>query len=84
MTNKPNSIEDLLATITPKIYSQLKFAVELGRWEDGKKLSKEQKEYCLQVVIAYDNTFTATEQRVGYIESVGKTFGRDKKGKKTG
>jgi uncharacterized protein len=73
MADKPESIKTLLASITPEIHQQLKTAVELGHWENGEKLTKDQKEYCMQAVIAYDNTFMQPEQRIGYINQQGNT-----------
>ena len=71
MSEKPESIKALLASITPEIHQQLKTAVELGHWENGEKLTTEQKEHCMQAVIAYDNTFVNPEQRIGYLRPKG-------------
>lgn len=65
--NAPSNLEELLKNITPDIHQQLKIAVELGRWENGDKLTEEQKALCLQAVIAYDEHFLAPENRVGFI-----------------
>ena len=65
--NAPSSLEELLKNITPDIHRLLKVAVELGRWENGEKLSEEQKALCLQAVIAYDEHFLIPEKRVGFI-----------------
>lgn len=75
MSDKPESINALLATMTPEIHQQLKTAVELGHWENGEKLTMDQKEYCMQAVIAYDNTFMSPQQRIGYINRQGNTCG---------
>ena len=64
----PNNMQELLESITPEIHEQLKTAVELGRWENGKKLTAEQKEHCLQAVIAYDLEYTDPEKRVGFLK----------------
>jgi len=53
--------------MTPEIHQQLKTAVELGRWENGEKLTELQKANCLQAVIAYDRQYMDPEQRVGFI-----------------
>ena len=68
MSDKPSTLDALLASMTPEIYAQLKSAVELGRWENGERLTEEQKANCLQAVIAYDQAFVSPEQRVGYLE----------------
>jgi uncharacterized protein YeaC (DUF1315 family) len=68
MDNMPNSFEELLASITPEIHSKLKQAIELGRWENGDRLSKEQVELCMQAVIAYDEKHLSEEEKIGYID----------------
>ncbi len=69
----PNSIAAVLATMTPEIHQALKTAVELGHWENGEKLTSNQREHCLQAIIAYDKAFVVPEQRVGFISREGST-----------
>ncbi len=54
--------------LTPTMYSDLKRAVALGRWPDGTPLTDQQKQHCMQAVIAYDQLFVAEEERVGFME----------------
>jgi uncharacterized protein YeaC (DUF1315 family) len=61
------NIEDLLKNITPEIYQNLKRAVELGKWPTGDRLSKEQRETCMQAVIAYEHLHLPPESHTGYI-----------------
>ncbi|MDG2090694.1 MAG: DUF1315 family protein [Gammaproteobacteria bacterium] len=68
--NNPNNFEELLSAITPEIHSKLKQAIELGRWENGDRLSKEQVELCMQAVIAYDENHLTEEEKIGYIDRV--------------
>jgi uncharacterized protein len=68
MSNAPVSFEELLSSITPEVHSKLKQAIELGRWENGDRLSKEQVELCMQAVIAYDEIHLSDEEKVGYID----------------
>ena len=49
-----SSFLDAIRTITPEIYENLKLAVELGKWGDGRKLTPEQRELCLQAMIAWE------------------------------
>jgi uncharacterized protein YeaC (DUF1315 family) len=63
------NIEQLIDSITPEIYDNLKRAVELGKWPDGKALTDAQKESSLQAIIAYDARHKSEEERVGYIHS---------------
>ncbi len=68
MSNMPDSFEELLSSITPEVHSKLKQAIELGRWENGDRLSKEQVELCMQAVIAYDEIHLSEEEKIGYID----------------
>ena len=58
--------QQLLDSITPEIYESFKKAVELGKWPDTRLLSAEQRELCMQAIIAYDQRKPA-EQRTGYV-----------------
>jgi uncharacterized protein YeaC (DUF1315 family) len=68
MNDMPDSFAELLSSITPEVHSKLKQAIELGRWENGERLSKEQVELCMQAVIAYDEIHLSEEEKVGYID----------------
>ncbi len=68
MDQATQNFKDLLDTITPKIHSKLKQAIELGRWDNGERLSKEQIELCMQAVIAYDEKHLSAEEKIGYID----------------
>lgn len=61
--------QQLINSMTPDIYQNLKRAVELGKWPNGEKLSPEQRETCLQAVIAYDHRHKSEEERVGFIHT---------------
>ncbi|MHC3750468.1 YeaC family protein [Stutzerimonas stutzeri] len=54
-------------SITPEIYASLKQALELGKWADGRKLTPEQKEICMQAVIAWEMKSLPEEERTGYM-----------------
>lgn len=60
--------DDMINTITPETYQNLKRAVELGKWPDGVRLTQEQREQCMQAVIAYDAKHLPEEERVGHID----------------
>ncbi len=71
MTEKANSLQALIDSITPEIHENLKTAVETGRWANGDKLSPQQVEHCLQAIIAYEARNLREEERVGYIDTSG-------------
>ena len=62
------TLEELIASITPETYDNLKRAVELGKWPDGSRLSPEQRANCMQAVIAYGERHLSEQQRVGFID----------------
>lgn len=58
----------ILQMITPEVHERLKIAVEIGKWDDGTVLTREQRELCMQAVIVYEARNLAPEQRTGHIE----------------
>jgi hypothetical protein len=67
--------EQLVNNITPDIYRNLKRAVELGKWPDGRLLSQQQKELCMEAVINYEHHHVAEIERVGFIDRGSKSEG---------
>ena len=61
------SFADAIKNITPEIYENLKLAVEIGKWGDGRKLTQEQKELCLQAMIAWEMQNLPEEERTGFM-----------------
>lgn len=59
--------DDLVASISPDTFARLIQAVELGKWPDGVKLSAEQLEHSIQLVMAYQAKYCPSEEpfRVG-------------------
>ncbi|MCE0556133.1 MULTISPECIES: DUF1315 family protein [unclassified Motilimonas] len=51
------SFDNLIKNMSPEVYERLKTAVETGKWFDGNPLTKEQKEYALQGVFAWQAQF---------------------------
>lgn len=61
------NFQQLIEAIDPQIYEQLKRAVEIGKWANGERLTAEQREHCLQAIIAYDQKHKPEAERVGFI-----------------
>ncbi len=75
--------EDVAQQLDPDIYQRFKQALELGRWPDGRTLTPEQKEICMQSVMLYEAKHgVPEEQRLGYIDKsrkkVSATANKDK------
>ena len=62
-----SSFREAIENITPEIYQNLKLAVEIGKWPDGRKLTQEQKELTLQALIAWEIHNLPEEERIGYM-----------------
>jgi uncharacterized protein YeaC (DUF1315 family) len=63
---------DLVRQVTPELYATFKRSLETGRWPDGREMTAEQREHCLQAVIAWDQLHKPEQERVGYIDRGGK------------
>lgn len=73
--------EELIERLDPTVYQNLRRAIELGKWPDGRKVSDEQRRICLEAVIHYEKTHNIPEaERVGYIERQSCGSGDDKDG----
>jgi len=57
----------ILAALNPDIVANLKRAVELGKWPDGRRLTDEQKETCMQAVLVWEMQNLPENERTGYI-----------------
>lgn len=60
--------QELIDSLSPELYERLRRSVELGKWPDGRPLSREQRETTLQALIAWGEQNLPPEQRVGFID----------------
>jgi len=58
---------EIAANLKPELIESFKRAVEIGKWPDGNVLTSEQREICLQAVIAYEFHNLPEDQRTGYV-----------------
>jgi uncharacterized protein YeaC (DUF1315 family) len=65
---KPDSYAALLEQMTPQIHASLRTAVELGKWENGDRLTPAQLEHCLQAIIAWEHQNLPEEERTAFID----------------
>jgi len=71
-----SDLDAILDIITPEIYQNLKRSIELGKWPDGRVLSREQREMSMQAVIAWETrNEVPADQRTGYIDRGSKAEG---------
>lgn len=63
------TFDKMIHQMTPTIYESLKQAVALRKWPDGRRLTAEQTELCLEAVMRYEMENNVPEaDRVGYLE----------------
>lgn len=48
-------LQQLISQLNPELYSRIKQSVETGKWLDGKPLTQNQREICLQAVMVYQS-----------------------------
>jgi len=63
------SFQQVAQNLTPEVYLNLKQSLQVGKWPDGKELTKEQKVICMEAILTYEvaNQIPETE-RVGYLD----------------
>lgn len=54
--------DDLIKSMNQDIYERLVQAVETGKWPDGNRLTDEQRENSIQLVMAYQAKYASTEE----------------------
>ena len=62
-----NTVNELIESLTPSMVSDLKQAIELGKFPDGRVVSREQKELMIEATILYDALKLPQEERTGFI-----------------
>ncbi len=63
----PELLSRMLEALTPDVVDRFRRAIELGKWPDGQRLTREQLETCLQAVIVWEGRHLPEESRSGYI-----------------
>lgn len=66
-----NSVDDLIQSLTPTMVDDLRKALELGKFPDGRVVTAAQKEMMLEAVIRYEALHVPVEARTGYVEKGG-------------
>jgi uncharacterized protein len=69
------NFQQIIDAMTPDIYRNLKQAIEIGKWPDGRPLTDEQRELSMQAVIVYEAKFVDEKERTGYIDRGSKEEG---------
>lgn len=61
------NVDKVLELVTPEVYQKFKQAIELRKWPDGKAVSSDQMEICMQAIIAYEHANVPEQERTGYL-----------------
>lgn len=68
------TVDELIKAMTPDVYKNMKSALELSRWPDGRKMETEQKPLCMEALIRYElMADIPAEERIGYMEAACKS-----------
>ena len=59
--------QTILASLTPEIVDRFRTAIEIGKWPDGRALTDEQRQTCLQAVMVWEHEHLPPHERIGYI-----------------
>ena len=62
-----NTVDELVESLTPDMVDDLKRAIELGKFPDGRVVSEEQEELMIEATICYDALKLPEEERTGFI-----------------
>jgi hypothetical protein len=64
------NFKEMIQSMNQDTYLKLKRAVEIGKWEDGSRLSNDQRELSLQAVIAFEIEQNMEDaERTGYVDT---------------
>ena len=59
--------QTILASLTSEVVEKFRVAIELGKWPDGRRLTVEQRETCMQAVMVWEHEHLPPAERIGYI-----------------
>ena len=66
-----DEFRQLVDQLTPEVYENMKRAVETGRWPDGRTVTDEQRQICMQAVITWEAEHLPEDERTGYMPPKG-------------
>ncbi len=62
-----NTVNELVESLSPEMVRDLKRAIELGKFPDGRMVSEAQRGLMLEAVILYDAAKLPEDERTGFI-----------------
>lgn len=67
-SRRPRDFRTAVGGLDRATYENLRRALALGRWPDGRPLEPRQREICLEAVLTWEAAHLPPEARTGYIE----------------
>lgn len=67
-SQRPRDFASAASSLDRPTYENLRRALEIGRWPDGRTLDARQREICLDAVLTWEAAHLPEDQRTGYIE----------------
>jgi uncharacterized protein YeaC (DUF1315 family) len=59
---------DAARALTPELHLTFKKAIEIGKWPDGRTVTPEQRELCMEAILEWEAQHLSETDRVGYID----------------
>lgn len=59
---------ETVKTLDAETVTAFRLAIEIGKWPNGVRLTQEQREMCMQAVIAWEHEHLSENERTGYID----------------
>jgi hypothetical protein len=83
MSDVNDDFNRAIKQLSPEIYQNMKTAIEVGKWPDGRIATPEQKEHAMRAVIAYERMHNVDpSQRIGFVNVKGSDCHEDDGGVK--
>ncbi len=60
--------QQMIDSMTPEVFENLRRAVELGKWPDGQALNSQQRENAMQAIIAWGKSHLSEHDQIGFID----------------
>lgn len=72
--------DSILNALNDEIIAKFKTAIEIGKWENGEKLTQDQLATCMQAVMVWEHEHLPANLRTGYVQKPienGQVVGQD-------
>lgn len=67
-SRRPGDFRSAVKALDRATYENLRRALAVGRWPDGRPLEPRQREICMETVLTWEAEHLPPEARTGYIE----------------